>query len=246
MGLFIKDKPIGNIAKTRLFDCGVDIHKDIWFEVFSASLGKIMANQQTCAEFVVKGQNWNIDFSAGVISFGKDSYPVQFIGSESVSSNTWLWGWENVNQFSDKIIELPRQMKQAGEAWRLDALTTAEFELSDTFNGHRLSIVTCAASDKHHCYYRCPHANGAAFVAFSNVPSAVLAPVDIHRFISVAMECIQNFQIDHKIFVQSFLFQNDTPYEWSNDAIIAHFKQDLRIDFEKAGEFLRISNMKSI
>ncbi len=70
-----------------------------WFQVFSACLGKMIAIQTACSEQVVKGQDWNVDFSEGVILFGNQKYPLQFIGSEATSSNTWLWGWENVNGY---------------------------------------------------------------------------------------------------------------------------------------------------
>lgn len=247
MGFFNKkEKSSSVVVKKQLFDCGVEIHKDNWFEVFSASLGKIMTNQKACAEFVVRGQNWNVDFKTGMISFGKDNYPLQFIGSESTSSNSWLWGWDNINHFPDKVIELANQTKKLGEAWGLDALTTAKFELSNVFNGHRMSVVTCAISDENLCYYRGPHSNGAIFVAFSNIPNVVFAPLELPLFVSTAMECIQTFHVDHNIFIQSFLYQNNTPYEWDNQTIIAHFKQDLRIEFEQVDEFLRISHMKSI
>ncbi len=43
--------------------------------------------------------------SEGVILFAGQKYPLQFIGSEATSSNTWLWGWENINGFPEKIIQ---------------------------------------------------------------------------------------------------------------------------------------------
>ena len=80
--------------------------KSNWFQVFSACLGKVMTIQDACAEQVVKGQGWNVDFSAGTLSFGRDSYPLQFIGSEANSDNTWLWGWKNVNGFDERLLRL--------------------------------------------------------------------------------------------------------------------------------------------
>lgn len=56
---------------------------------------------------------------------------------------------------------------------------------------------------------------------------------------------IQQFGVDHKIFVESFLMWNGTNYEWEGDKIVAHFKQDLEISHEKEEEFWRISGMKS-
>ena len=50
-----------------------------WRHVFSACLGKMMAIQTACAELVVGGQDWQIDFEEGAISFGKKAYPLQFL-----------------------------------------------------------------------------------------------------------------------------------------------------------------------
>lgn len=243
---FKKKEKLEAINKKNICNFGIDIRKNNWYEVFSASLGKITATQYACSELVVKGQNWNIDFRTAIISFGIDNYPLQFIGTESTVSNSWLWGWDNVNNFPDKIIELANSTKDVGEEWSLDSLTTNTFELTDNFSGHNLSIVTCAISDDNICYYRCPHSNGAVFVAFSNIPNDVFLPIDIHRFMKITLECIDKFHIDHKIFIQSFLHQNNTPYRWENLSIIASFGQDLHIDFEQSGEFLRISNMKNL
>ena len=178
-----------------------------WFQVFSACLGKMIAIQTACSEQVVKGQDWNVDFSEGVILFGNQKYPLQFIGSEATSSNTWLWGWENINGFSEKIIQVATHAKVVGERWNLEPLTTAEFTLDDTFNGHNLSIVTCGLVDKY-CYYRGPHSGGAILVAFSGVPDSVFASIDVQKFVSITTQCIQQFHIDQKIFVEGFLSWN--------------------------------------
>ncbi len=213
-----------------------------WFQVFSSCLGKMMAIQTACSEFVVKGQAWNVDFSEGIICFGNKKYPIQFIGSEATAGNTWLWGWENINGFSEKMLQVARRTKEIGEQWKLEPLSTAEFTLDDTFNGHNLSIVTCGLAEKY-CYYRGPHSGGAIFVAFSGVSDQVFAPVDIHKFISLTTQCIQSFSIDHKIFVESFLLWNHTEYDWDGHVLTAHFPQDLKIEFERVNDFMRICSM---
>ena len=223
----------------------LNIDTENWFQVFSACLGKMIAIQTACSEQVVKGQDWNVDFSEGVILFGNQKYPLQFIGSEATSSNTWLWGWENINGFSEKIIQVATHAKVVGERWNLEPLTTAEFTLDDTFNGHNLSIVTCGLVDKY-CYYRGPYSGGTFFVAFLGVPDSVFAPVDIQQFVSMTMQCIQQFHIDHKIFVEGFLSWNNTKYEWNNQTLLAHFRQDLKIEFEQVNDFLRICSMNTV
>ena len=216
-----------------------------WNEIFSANLGKIMAIQIACAEHVVKNRDWNVDFDRGIISFGNDEYPLQFLGSEATSSNTWLWAWENINEFDDKIISLAREIKAKGEKLNLEALTTAEIDISDELNGHTLSIVACGLADKNYCYYYGPHSGGAILVAFDGVDEKVFTPVDAKDFADIVVRCIQQFPLNHKLFVESFLKWNKTKYKWQGNSIIADFEKDgkLMIELEKIENNFRIKNI---
>ena len=216
-----------------------------WNEIFSANLGKIMAIQIACTEHVVKNRDWNVDFDRGIISFGNDEYPLQFLGSEATSSNTWLWAWENINGFDDKIISLVREIKAKGEKLNLEALTTAEIDINDELNGHTLSIVACGLADKNYCYYRGPHSGGAILVAIDGVDEKVFSSVSAKDFVDITIKCIQQFSLNHKIFVESFLEWNKTKYKLQGDTIIADFKKDgkLMIELEKIENSFRIKNI---
>lgn len=232
--------------KTSIFDTDYKLNKSDWFEVYSACLGRGMVVQNACSALVVKNRDWNADLREGVISFGNDKYPLEFIGSESLSANTWLWAWENINGFPENILTFANETKEKAHLWQLEPLMTESFELTDTFNGHSLSTVACGISNKNLCYYKGPHSNGAVLLAFSNVPSAVFASVDALKFINITMECIERHIIDHKIFVESFLIWNGTAYEWEENNIVAHFEQKLLIKFEQIDTGLRISNMETV
>jgi len=216
-----------------------------WNEIFSANLGKIMAIQIACAEHVVKNRDWNVDFDKGIIAFGNDEYPLQFLGSEANSSNTWLWAWENINEFDDKIISLAREIKAKGEKLNLEALTTAEIDISNELNGHTLSIVACGLADKNYCYYRGPHSGGAILVAIDGVDEKVFSSVSAKDFVDITIKCIQQFSLNHKIFVESFLEWNKTKYKLQGDTIIADFEKDgkLMIELEKIENNFRIKNI---
>ena len=49
----------------------------------------------------------------------------------------------------------------------------------------------------------------------------------------------------HKLFVESFLLWNGTPYEWQGLTVTAHFKDDLIIEYEIVDSFWRIKCMKN-
>lgn len=224
---------------------GIDIKRNDWTEVFSACLGQMIVIQSACADIVVKNSKWNIDFPKGVITFGKTDYPIQFIGSESEISKTWLWGWKNINRFDNKIISFANQIKKKGEEWKLAPFTIPEFDLNQTFNGHSLSIVSCAVSEEKTCYYRCVHNKGAIFVAFSGITEKVFEPVGIEKFASVSAQCIQQFYINHRIFIKSFLNWNKTPFDETENIITAHFPQDLFIEFQQTENGEHISAIRT-
>ena len=216
-----------------------------WNEIFSANLGKMMAIQIACAELVVKNRDWNVDFDKGIIAFGNDEYPLQFLGSEANSSNTWLWAWENINGFDDKIISLARSIKEKGEKLDIETLTTAEIDITDELNGHNFSIVACGLADKNYCYYRGPHSGGAIFIAFNGVDEKVFSSVSAKEFVDITVKCIQQFSLNHKLFIESFLEWNETKYKWQGNSIIADFQKDgkLKIEFEKIEKSFRIVNI---
>lgn len=216
-----------------------------WNDIFSANLGKMMAIQIACAELVVKNRDWNVDFNKGIIVFGDDEYPLQFLGSEANSSNTWLWAWENINGFDVKIISLARSIKEKGEKVNLEPLTTAEIDITDELNGHNLSIVACGLADKNYCYYRGPHSGGAIFIAFNGIDEKVFSSVNAGKFIDIVMRCIQQFSLNHKLFIESFLKWNKNKYQWQGDTIIADFGKDgeLKIEFEKVENDFRIKDI---
>lgn len=203
-----------------------------WTQVFSACLGQSIAVQTACGELVVKNSRWNIDLSRGIITFGKTDYPLQFIGSESNVSHTWMWGWNNINGFREDILQFPQQLLELGRQWKLRPLTLKEFDLNDTYNGHTLSLAAIALSDRPFCYYRCVHGSGAVFVAFSGLPQRVFEPVGLEKFASITAQCIGQFYLDHRIFVKSFLNWNKTPFEETPTLITAHFPQTLYIQLE--------------
>ena len=215
---------------------------DKWNDMFSANLGKIMAIQTACAKYVVKNRDWNVNFDRGIISFGNDEYPLQFLGSEATSSNTWLWAWENINGFDDKIISLVREIKAKGEKLNLEALINAEIDITDKLNGHNLSIVACGLADKNYCYYRGPHSGGAIFVAFNGVDEKVFSSVSAKEFLDITVKCIQQFSLNHKLFIENFLEWNKNKYKWQENIIIADFGKDgeLKIEFEKIENSFRI------
>lgn len=233
------------IKKQELTEIFNHIDKNDWMQVFSACLGKMMVIQNNASEYIVRGRGWNVDFSERSLYFGEDEYKIQYIGSESTVSKTWMWGWNNINNFSDELLVLANEIHDLGKEWNLANLSTQQFEINDLLNGHTLAIVACGISSENYFYYRCPHSSGAAYLAVEFAERSVLNQINISLFAQITMECVKQYPVDHKIFVESLLQWNKTPYKWKGDTLIAKFPQELLIGFEQKGELYRIVSMKT-
>ncbi len=234
-------------GRVSVFDIDYPLDRSSWLDVFSACAGRSFAVQEAFAELVVRNRDWFVDFDAQTLSFGDDTYPVQFIGSESSVSNTWMWGWNNINDFSSQITSLVNEVRTLGEQWGLAALTTKQFELSEIYSAHPLAIVaTGITGGGKYCYYIGPHDAGKAVMAVSPKDERVFAPVDISAFIQWTMSAIQSFDLDHRIFAESFLLWNGTPFEREDNRIIAYFPQKLMIKLENIESIDRITDIKTI
>lgn len=233
------------IKKQDLTKIFIEIDMSNWIQVFSACLGKMMVIQNNASDHIVKGRGWNVDFSTRSLFFGEDEYKIQFIGSESTATNTWMWGWENINNFSEETLVLANEMQNKGAEWNLEPLTTPKFELTDLINGHTLSIVACGLSEENYFYYRGPHNGGAVYLAVEYAEKSVLKKANLSLFAQITMECVKQYPVNHKIFAESLLQWNKTPYKWNGDILAARFPQELFIGFEQKGEFYRIVSMKT-
>ena len=126
-------------APRRSFvDAGIQFDRSLFGDVFSACLAPSTVIQDACAGFVLDAPQWSVDFETGTLSFGENSYPVQFLGSESTVDDTWMWGWNNINGFSPSVLTMAEWMRDIGQQWGLEELSTATFPLAQGISGREL------------------------------------------------------------------------------------------------------------
>ena len=212
-----------------LDELGID--KGSWSELFSACLGRAMLLQKRLFKQVVEASKWQADFESGKICFDKQEFYMQFIGSESFSSNTWLWGYENVNGFDERLLSLANRAREFGEKFGVEAFSAPQFELDENFNGHTISMVVCTAFDEQN-YYRIEYDGGAAYVAF-RAERVFKKPVFVEEFLGVVSECIGAYELDHKILVKGLLLSCDIKFDEKPNEIVAKFKDKVSFTFDE-------------
>lgn len=240
-----KDSRSSQTFQTQMFSGVYPIDRSNFRDVFSACLGRMIHVQRAFDEVVVRGRSMDADFSFGRLRIGEEEYPIQFIGTEAAESRTWRWGWDNVNGFDDSVLKLVGETRAKGEAWGLAPFTENGFEVSDAVNGQSLAVATCGISADNYALLRYVYDEGTAFAAVSNLPAGVFAPADVDRFATNVMRGIQRYEVDHKVFLESYLRWNGTPYEWDGRYLTAHFSLDLVVTFENKDGVMRIAGMKT-
>ena len=217
---------------------GVD--KSNWSELFSACVGKATLLQKRAFKLLVEGSNWQVDFDSGKIYFDGREFDMQFIGSESFSSNTWLWGYENINGFDERLLGLSNRAREFGEKFGLEAFSTAQFELDEEINGHTISLVACVAIGEELSYYRIDYDGGAAYVAF-RAEAIFKEPVLANEVVSVVNECISAYELDHKLFIKGLLLGCGVKFDEKPNEIVAKFKDELSYKFDDLNRPINIS-----
>ncbi|MFL0289170.1 DUF6882 domain-containing protein [Mycobacterium sp. SMC-21] len=130
------------------------------------------------------GLSWRVDLSEPpVFWFEREPAAVfrpHFIGSTSTRTNTWLWAWENINDFPDSVVSLAQYVREAGERLGAAELTTAYQNLQPAERVYEGLIargmpeavyVYCAQALSElpaPVYYRAPNGNGYSWFLLDN------------------------------------------------------------------------------
>lgn len=85
--------------------------------------------------------DWRADFAAEepVFWFEREPNPAlfrpHFVGSSSGISDTWLWGWENINEFPDEVVALPTKLRDLTAPFEAEELSSAQLPLDADARG---------------------------------------------------------------------------------------------------------------
>ena len=136
-------------------------------------------------------------------------------------------------------------MRDFGLRHGLEELSTPKLALSAEINGHALSAIACGLSQESVCYYRCPHAGGAVFVAFAagecvSSKGAIASGMDASELISLARDYIGAFRLNHAVFIKALLLRNGTKFSEAAGKIAANFKNDALFSFDNLGRLSEV------
>lgn len=230
-----------------IYDYDFRFDRKNWFETFSASLGHVFIRQVRFTQEITNGKDCDVDLENGTITFeGSEPLDIQILGKEDARTGVWQWAFENFDKYDKKYLALANKIHELGKKFGNEALREPSFNIDQIYNGHSLSIVACAIQEENYCYFKCDHQTGALYVAIKDLPEQIFDKVDVKQFMDITLDRIQQLAVNQKIFVESFLNINETPYKWENTKkLVADFGENLLVvDFVPANGFFNISNIR--
>ena len=113
--------------------------------------------------------DWNQD--SGELVFSHEGIPrviagIQFVGSISTTSRTWLWSWDNATVV-DSIKDQMQRVRDFGIRYGISKLTEAKWD-ADEVDGWEMTAIA-ARILKAKGAYRSPKDDGFTFMVFTDI-----------------------------------------------------------------------------
>jgi len=214
---------------------------EVFKAVFSQYAGIAFAKQLALSDFLGE-HRWDVDLQEGIVDFGDNRvYPLQVIGTESNGDGSWLWAWANHQSgFSESLLKASLEVKQYGHTHQISELITDSFP-AEPVNGHFLSMIA-SGLNPNSCYYAGTHPGGGFYFLVNNMPTDVIGPFAPERVLTVLAQGIEQFDMDHRVFAESFLKTQGYSTQTTNTDLEANRDQEsLTISFDTNQ---RIANLK--
>jgi len=175
--------------------------------------------QMVLADLIGDG-DWQLSVSAGRITFGgRQSFPVQILGSEADAAETWLWSWANSqSNLPAPLLLAAEQLREFGVQNDVPEFVEPSFGL-DVANGHQLSLVASGLCGVD-AYYRGPYEGGAAFLLLSGPELRQQSNNTALRFIRIFNEFIGAIPCNHRAAFYAYARHKEYALDAQDDALI--------------------------
>lgn len=165
---------------------------------------------------LIADADWDVDFSRDpLLTFTSEGTVVlearpHLLGSESSTQGTWLWGWENINEFPEVVVATSHEVRKFGASHDIAELTEAELQLDEEL-ALRLTLASKEATDTWTHY---PAAAGAGTTVWLLVddPSLTLPEPTVRASVRALMQGLtQTTVTDHRVALESYVDKRDIP-----------------------------------
>ncbi len=182
------------------------------------------------------GAEWTVDFSAPSFTLQSDA-PVSLtpylLGTESENRGSWIWSWQELGHFPDRVVSAAIQARESGAQHSISELTTDELPL-DSGLARKLTL---AAKTLTGIYAHYPVTAGAGVRAWILVEGSELELGDptVNRMGQVMAQALQTgTAVNHLRAVDSYAKLRGAHIAWDTEAtaIITASDGALRLWFD--------------
>ena len=209
-----------------------------------AQHGAASWDKQVCLSDAIGDGDWQLSMSEGQITFGgRQSFPMQVLGSEADGDGTWLWAWANMeSNLPPALLQAAAQIRAFGERERVAEFVAPALNLEDA-DGHKLSMIACGVCGAD-AYYRGPYAGGAVFLLLTAPTLRRFADDTPMRFIRIFTEFISAFPCDHRQALAAYAASKSFPIQAEADTEIVTLPAgaEVRAEFDVQGRLVRFSS----
>lgn len=171
---------------------------------------------QTHFGALIADAEWEVDFTSDPhLTFTSGEETVlrgrpHLLGSESKGQSTWLWGWENVNEFPESVVGLAHEVRKFGAAEDVPELIAEELPLDEEL-ALRLTLAAKEATGKWAHY---PAAAGAGTTVWLLVdaPELTLPEPQVKATVRALMQGLtQTTVTDHRVALEAYVAKRAIP-----------------------------------
>ncbi|MCF2570691.1 hypothetical protein HX613_00730 [Brevibacterium sp. UCMA 11754] len=201
---------------------------------------------QTHFGALIADAEWEVDFtsdphltftsSEGTVLRGRP----HLLGSESNGQSTWLWGWENINEFPEPVVGLAHDVRKFGAAEDVAELITEELPLDEEL-ALRLTLAAKEITGKW-AHYPAGAGAGTTVWLLVDAPELALPEPQVKTTVRALMQGLtQTTVTDHRAALVAYVSKRGIPTaelpEGGLRLLFADGSADLSFDEER-----RISN----
>lgn len=216
------------------------LNNDFKFDnIFSICIGKSYLFQKRFINYLGEYDSWNTNIKEGKLKLGDRIFNVEYIGTTSNTDNYW-YSSELESVIPDEYVDLMVNTRKYMETLNINELTQGKIMLNGDINGYNLSMIYIAFAPQNVAYF-CGSGNANIYMFVKDLPEDIFRKMNSVEFIPCIMEIISDFDVNHKLLVESLLIENDIVYDDNQNNIVAHFDSDITIEFNDMGLITNIS-----
>lgn len=212
-------------------------------DLYAISIGKVMAQQLRFIDYIGNFSRWNCDLNRGEIVLDDEPFDAQFMGSYSINDNSWFSA-EVESVIPDEYVELIIKTRDRLRKLGLEDFYYEKIEVDDYITPDSLAVIYTAFAPENVCYFKGTSDDGLTLYAYiRKLPESIYEKLGSNEFISVVIQIISNFSLNHRLVIESFLINNDCEIIRDASSIVGVFGENskIRFEFDESDRLLKYS-----